>query len=168
MWEKDSYIIYGGNGVCRVTDVRSEKMYGKKQTYYVLSPVDSPGSMIFVPTDNAALTARMRKIPGREEILRLLDGLKEETLPWEKDSRLRAEQFDEILDRCDQRELLVLICTIWNKRRELARQSKKLATSDDSALKRAEKIINGEYGFALSVTPEEVPAFIADYLSAGE
>lgn len=164
MLEKDSYIIYGGNGVCRVTDIRREKMYGKQQTYYILAPVEHPDAVIYVPTDNEALLARMRKIPGREEILQLLSGLREEELPWEKDSRRRAEQFDAILDRCDQRELLVLIRTIRNKRRELARQNKKLATADDNALKRAEKIINGEFSFSLALAPEEVPAFIAGCL----
>ena len=164
MLEKDSYIIYGGNGVCRVKDIRREKMYGKPQTYYILAPVEDPGAVIYVPADNEALLARMRKIPGREEILRLLAGLKEEELPWEKDSRLRAEQFDAILDRCDQRELLVLIHTVRNRRRELARQNKRLAAADDNALKRAEKIINGEFAFSLSVPPEEVPAFIAGQL----
>ena len=34
-------------------------------------------------------------------------------------------------------------------------------TAEEAALKRAEKIINAEHGFALSVAPEEVPAFMA-------
>ena len=44
-------------------------------------------------------------------------------------------------------------------------QNKKICTADDNALKRAEKIINGEFGFALSMAPEDVPAFIADRLA---
>ena len=164
MLEKGSYVIYGGNGVCLVSDIRSETMYRKTQTYYILTPVDTPGSTIYVPTENEALLAMMQKIPSREEILCILDGLKEEEIPWEKDNRLRGEQFDAILNRCDQRELLVLIRTIRKKRKELEKQNKKLSASDDNALKKAEKIINGEFGFALSILPEEVPDFIAKNL----
>lgn len=160
MLEKGSFVIYGGNGVCRVTDIRSETMYKTTRTYYVLESVNDPGATIYVPVDNEALLARMRKIPDREEILIMLDALKDEMFSWEPDNRLRAEQFGAILDRCDQRELLVLICTIREKRREIAAENKKLSASDDSALKRAEKIINGEFGFALSIPPEDVPGFI--------
>ena len=165
MLEKDSYVIYGGNGVCRVTDIRKETMFKTTQTYYILESVNDPGATIYVPVDNEALLARMRKIPDRNEILQMLDALKNEAIPWERDNRLRAEQFNGILDRCDQRELLALIRTIWEKRRELAAENKKISASDDSALKRAEKIINGEFGFALSIVPEDVPAFIADRLA---
>ena len=165
MLEKGSYVIYAGNGVCRVSDIRSETMYRKTQNYYILTPVDDPGSRIYVPTGNEVLLARMRQIPSREEILRMLDGLKEDELPWENDNRLRGEQFGAILDRCDQRELLALIRTIRKKRGELALENKKLGTSDDNALKKAEKIINGEFGFALSIPPKDVPSFITEILS---
>lgn len=161
MLEKDSYVIYGGYGVCRVTDIRKETMFKTTQTYYILESVSDSRSTIYVPVDNEALLARMRKIPDRDEILKMLDALKTEAIPWERDNRLRAEQFNRILDRCDQRELLVLIRTIWEKRREMAAQNKKLSASDDSAMKSAEKIINGEFGFALSIPPEDVPGFIS-------
>ena len=160
MLEKGSYVIFGSNGVCRVTDIRSETMYRKVRTYYVLESVNDPGATIYVPVDNEALLARMRKIPDREEILKMLDALKDEIISWEPDNRLRAEQFNGILDRCDLWELLALIRTIREKRRRLAAENKKLGSSDDNALKRAEKIINGEFGFALSIPPEEVPAYI--------
>ena len=160
MLEKGSYVIFGSNGVCRVTDIRSETMYRKVRTYYVLESVNDPGATIYVPVDNEALLAQMRKIPDREEILKMLDALKDEIISWEPDNRLRAEQFNGILDRCDLWELLALIRTIREKRRRLAAENKKLGSSDDNALKRAEKIINGEFGFALSIPPEEVPAYI--------
>lgn len=168
MLKKDSYVIYGGNGVCRVTDIRKETMFKTTQTYYILESVNDSGSTIYVPVDNEALLTRMRKIPDRDEILKMLDALKTKVIPWERDNRLRAEQFNRILDRCDQRELLALIRTIREKRRELAAENKKLSESDDSAMKRAEKIINGEFGFALSIPPAEVPAFIKERLCKEE
>ena len=168
MLEKGSYVIYGGNGVCRVTDIRSETMYKTTRTYYVLESVNDPGATIYVPVDNETLLARMRKIPDRDEILMMLDALKDESFSWEPDNRLRAEQFEGILGRCDQRELLALIRTIREKRRRLAAENKKLGSSDDNALKRAEKIINGEFGFSLSIPPEEVPAYIVARLGVEE
>lgn len=164
MLEKDSYVIYGCNGVCRVSDIRCETMYKKTQTYYILESVNDPGSTIYIPADNEALLSRMQRIPDRDEILRMLDVMKDNTIPWEQDNHLRAALFNGILDRCDRQELLTLIRTLREKRENLAAENKKLSASDDNALKRAEKTINDVFGFALSIAPEEVPAYIAAYL----
>ncbi|MCR5782164.1 MAG: CarD family transcriptional regulator [Clostridia bacterium] len=165
MPEKDSYVVYGDNGVCHITDICSETMFNKTRTYYILKPVNTPGSIIHVPADNETLLARMRMIPDKNEILKLIDDLKEERIPWEKNNRLRSEIFSDILNRGNQKEMLVLIRTIWEKRKNLAAENKKLGASDDSALKKAEKTINEEFGFVLSVEPKDVPSFIAARLS---
>lgn len=167
MAEKGSYIIYGSNGVCRVTDIRSERQYGRQQTYYILTPVGNPGSVIYVPADNEALLSKMKQIVRPEEILAILSGLKDEEMPWETDNRLRAELFDGVIARGDRRELLLMIRTLYLRRIHLAEQKKRLGTADENALKRAEKLINDEFSFALSIAPEEVPAFIRDQLQAG-
>lgn len=167
MTEIGSYIIYGSNGVCRVTDVRSEKLYGKQQTYYILTPVSNPGAVIYVPADNEALLGRMKEIVCPEEIRSLIAGLKDEELPWETDNRVRSETFDGIISRGDRRELLLLIRTVYRRKLFLSEQKKKLGTADENALKRAEKLINDEFSFALSIPPEEVPEYIRDQLLAG-
>ena len=167
MAEKGSCIIYGSNGVCRVTDIRSEKLYGKQQTYYILPPVNNPGAVIYVPTDNEALLSRMKEIVGPEEILTLIGGLKEDEMPWEPDNRLRTELFDGVISRGDRRELLLMIRTLYLRRVTLAGQKKRLGAADEAALKRAEKLINDEFSYALSIPPEDVPAFIRDQLLAG-
>ena len=167
MTEIGSYIIYGGNGVCRVTDVRSEKLYGKQQTYYILTPVGNPGAVIYVPADNEALLGRMKEIVCPEEILSLIAGLKDEELPWESDNRVRGEMYDAVIARGDRRELLLLIRTVYRRKLFLSEQKKKLGAVDENALKRAEKLINDEFSFALSIAPEDVPAFIRDQLQAG-
>ena len=167
MTEIGGYIIYGSNGVCRVMDVRSEKLYGKHQTYYILTPVGNPGAVIYVPADNAALLEKMKKIVCPEEILSLIAGLKDEELPWETDNRVRSEMYDAIIARGDRRELLLLIRTVYRRKLTLTAQKKKLGAVDENALKRAEKLINDEFAFALSIPPEEVPDYIRDQLLAG-
>ena len=167
MAEKGSYIIYGSNGVCRVTDIRREKLYGKQQTYYILTPVGNPGSVIYVPADSEALLSKMKQIVCPEEILAILSGLKDEEMPWEADNRLRAELFDGLIARGDRRELLLMIRTLYLRRVRLAEQKKRLGSADENALKRAEKLINDEFSFALSIAPEDVPAYIRDRLLVG-
>ena len=167
MTEIGSYIIYGGNGVCRVTDVRSEKLYGKQQTYYILTPVGNPGAVIYVPADNEALLGRMKEIVCPEEIRSLIAGLKDEELPWETDARVRGELYDSIIARGDRRELLLLIRTVYRRKLSLSEQKKKLGSVDENALKQAEKRINDEFAFSLSIPPEEVPEYIRDQLLAG-
>ena len=73
---KNDYVHYGAYGVCRVEDLRSMR-FGPGEPlreYYVLRSVDQHGADIYVPADNAALTARMRPVLSREEIDRLLAG----------------------------------------------------------------------------------------------
>ena len=48
-------------------------MGGKKKTYFVLKPASQDGSTTFVPTDNALVLKKMRRLLTVEEIHKLID-----------------------------------------------------------------------------------------------
>lgn len=164
MLQINSYIIYGANGVCKINDIRKEKLCGTKQTYYVLSPIDNASSTIYVPVDNEALVSKMKSVLKREEIVSLIEDVKDRMLPWISDNKERGDYYTIVLSRGDRREILALIRTIYRKRLELTAQRKKLWAVDENALKRAEKIINDEFSLVLGIAPENVPGFIRETL----
>ena len=161
-----SLVIYGSNGICRITDKRKEKLCGTKNEYYVLTPVDNAGAMIFVPADNEALLAKMKNILSENDIISLIKSIDDNELWWIDDSKKRNELFSVILENGDRTELLRLIKCIYLKRKELSSTGKKLWLSDENTLKKAEKIINAEFSMVLGISPEEVEQFIEGIINA--
>ena len=53
----------------------------------------------------------------------------------------------------------MIIC-IYEKKRELAKNGKKLSVTDQGTLKSAEKLVEEEFAWALDMDPKDVPAFI--------
>ena len=164
MLEINTYITYGGNGVCRISDIRQDKLCGTRNTYYVLTPLSGGGATIFVPVDNAALVAKMQPLPDEAEALALIDGLRDAPAQWIADNRERGEYYESVLTGGSRMALLSMIRSIYEKRRELGEKSRRLWTVDENALKKAEKIINEEFSLALGIAPERVPAFIRERL----
>ena len=52
MYEKNEILVYGNNGVCRLTDIRRESFTDQPEMYYILSPVFDERSTIYVPTES--------------------------------------------------------------------------------------------------------------------
>lgn len=63
-------VLYGAEGVCRITDICEQDFMGERAMYYVLKPVYGATSTVFVPVNNERLKAKMRRILSAEEIYR--------------------------------------------------------------------------------------------------
>ena len=63
MYKIGTVVVYGSEGVCEITEITSMKFANSENEslYYVLSPVSSRGSKVFVPCDNEALVSKMQK-----------------------------------------------------------------------------------------------------------
>ena len=72
MFEIGEYVVCGNNGVCLIQEITTLRMSGVDQNrkYYILKPVYSAGSTIYVPVD--ALQSSMRRILSKEEATVLL------------------------------------------------------------------------------------------------
>lgn len=161
------YVRYACSGVCRVDEIRTEAPGGRgaPRTFYILKPVDDPGSTIFVPLTSQVLLDRMQPLPTREEIDALLLSAREEELVWPEDRKARAAGFQAILKTCDLRDLLRLVSCIFRKREELTARGKRLPASDETVLRRAEGLIQNELAFVLRLSGDQVGAYIRDTLA---
>lgn len=164
MFEKGSFVMYGANGVCTVTDRRIEYQYGTAREYYVLTPLGMKGSAVFVPTDNEMLVSKMRRLLSRDEITELVLSLRGRELAWERDSKKRTEYGNAVLARGDRGELLSLVRCMRLKKNELSDAGRHLSGADDSLLKKAERLINEEFSVALGIPSDEVANFIESTL----
>ena len=55
MYQVNDTIIYGMNGICKIVDITSKSFSGKKSEYYILKPMNSQASTIYVPVKNETL-----------------------------------------------------------------------------------------------------------------
>ena len=161
MFSVGSNVIYGSNGVCRIEQIRSESFSGEEKEYYILTPIDDPKTVIYVPTDSPALTEQMRCLLSKEEMNSLLcretDG---ELLEWVNDPRSRKELFRDILYSGDRVQLLRMLRTIHARRQQQAEQGRKLYAADEEAFARGEKLLHSEIAAVMQIHPEEVRTFI--------
>ena len=141
MYNVGAYVSYRSEGVCKIVDIRHESFgaVGKDTLYYVLSPLNDQKSTFFVPVDNGALVAMMRKMLSAEEIVELIREVSRTKTEWITDSRQRGSSFKEILSNGERAELILLIHTIKAHMEEQSAAGKKTNISDINAMKRAQR-----------------------------
>lgn len=157
-------VIYRAEGICDIVDIRRETFIGREEAmeYYILSPRNDPNSTVYVPVDNEELTALMRPLLSRDEILALCDDLREERMAWIPDSRGRNTKFREILSIGDRREVLVLVNTVREHIAENERIGKKSGTTDTGALRRGVKLLRDEFSATMTIESDEALLSLLD------
>ena len=159
-FKKGDLVVYGTSGVCVLEDICEMNLGGDTHMYYILKPKSNGGSTVFVPCDNDLLKAKLRYVLTKDEIEAILRGVKNHDIDWIVDRRKRGESFKEIIVGGVKGEMLSMIRCLHQRRYELAKQSKKLSTSDEGFLKTAEKLVSEELGFALGIPANDVGEYI--------
>ncbi len=168
--EKGAHVVYGGYGVCLVEDIRPMDLChsGQLAPYFVLRQEDAFNSTLYVPVENSQLCQRLRRVLTKGEIHELLLESKGHQLAWPPDRQTRAERFQGILQRGVQEELILMIRCIYLKKGELQARGKKLPDADLRVLKRAERLVEGEFSYALGIPRDQVSAYIRSVLQVEE
>lgn len=163
MFCQNNYVNYGVHGICRIEDVCSMKFNSDSglREYYILKPLNQESAKIFVPADNHKLTERMRPVLSPEEIDEIILSTKDQNMHWISDRKQRALQFQSILMKRDERELLLLVSCLYLKSRECA---KGISNTDAQVLKKAEHIIEQEFSFALKISTQSIGYYIREKL----
>ena len=162
-----SKVIYGTNGVCLITDYREENFGNGKKMYYILKRVAQKTSEdIFVPEDNNILMGRIKFMLSEKEIYDIINAIPDETVFWIDDNRIRSAEFDRIISDGDRKQLMLLIKSIYEKKKALALEGKKLGISDERSMRTAERILYEEFAEVLNMEKEDVIPFISNRLAA--
>ena len=151
MFQVNDVIIYGVQGVCKITSTEEKTVSGKKKNYFVLKPVSDQGSTVFVPTDNELVLKKMRRLLTKEEIHKLIDSMPEENAVWIANENERKEFYRSILAKGDHLELIKMIKAIYAHKKEREAEGKRLHMSDERFFKDAEQILYNEFQYVLDL-----------------
>lgn len=164
MFKKDTYVVYGMNGPCRVMNITTLDIPGcdKKRKYYVLQPAGSSSSTIYSPVDNDKV--EIRAVISKKEAERLLDQVSqigEIEVPNEK---FREETYKDVLRSGDCRRAVALIRTLMGRRSRRIAQGRKITSVDERYLGEAMARLTSELSIALGEDREDVTATLTDLL----
>ena len=168
MFKINDNVLYGMEGVCKIAEITEKNLGNKRMKYFVLKPIYKDNSTVFVPADNEALAAKMRRVLSEDEIYEIIRAIPDDEPIWIDDENTRKCVYKEILSNGDRRELSRLIKTLYLHRDEQEEKGKKLHLSDERFLKDAESTLYNEFALVLEMKPEQVLPFIKKQISLSE
>lgn len=162
MFEKGELIICGGHGVCRVIDITDNPIdrLDKKRKYYLLEPVFEKTSTIYTPVDNEKII--MRRIMNKEEAEKLIAHVREIDVMWVQEEKRREQTYKDALRTYDSRSLMQIIKTLYQRKNMRINEGKKVLSSDEQYLRKAEELLYSEMSLALSIPKDQVSAYIVE------
>lgn len=160
MYKIGELVLYGGTGVCRVTEIKLQPFPGgEEQLYYVMQPLYKP-CVISVPVDSRKVF--IRPIITRDEVERLIKLIPTLNCPAFhcRASRELTEHYDALMKHHDCQDWMELSISIRTKKEALLRQKRKFGSVDERFLKQAEDMLFGEFAAALEIPKEQVRGYI--------
>ena len=162
MFKKDELIMCGGHGVCRVVNVTGNPIdrLDKVRKYYVLEPVFEKGSTVYTPVDNDKVI--MRKIMNKQEAEELVGRITSIETVWIQEEKSREQMYKEAIRTYDCHSLVQIIKTLYLRKQSRLQEGKKVLSSDEQYLRKAEELLYSEMSLALSIPKEEVETYIKE------
>ncbi|MBR6403330.1 MAG: CarD family transcriptional regulator [Eubacterium sp.] len=166
MFDVGDYIIYGSNGVCKITNVGPMKVSGlsKDKLYYTLIPCYIRDSEIFTPVDNERVV--MRKVMTKDEAVRFVDGIKAIGKLKIIEEKKRENEYRQAILSCDPKVLVELMKTIKERMDARLADGKKITASDAKYFHIAEEGLFGELAISLKLEKEKVKDYIKQNVEA--
>ena len=95
---------------------------------------------------------------------RYLQRVKGREMPWPEDRTARHQEFNALLARRDQEEMLLMLRCIYARRRSLKKAGKHLPGMDDDIMHSCEKLLTQEFSLCLQIPPAEVGEYLHNAL----
>lgn len=164
MFQTGDYVVGGNKGVCLVKDITTLQMgvADKNRLYYVLKPVYSETSTVYIPVDTGQISLRCA-LSGEQaaKLLSALPGLEPIHIRDEKTAEM---QYKECLHANDCKELARLLKTLYFRNLSRMEKGHKITAVDGRYYKLAEESLCGELAVALGISRDEAEADVAERL----
>lgn len=169
MFKEGELIMYGGIGVCRITQIGCPTFAeeGDETLFYFLEPLYKSGTF-YVPVESDSQRVSIRKIISKKEANRLLseiENLKGEAFVTPSIQQL-SQHYQSIIDTHNCLDLLALAKSIIAKDRDARLHNKKLGQIDKKFMKKAEELLYGEFAAALKVDKDKAERIIREKLES--
>ena len=158
MYQVGDIVLYGSEGVCKISGIEEKKIMDRKVNCYILQPVNDKHSVFFIPTDSGAAQKKLRHIAGAKELDAIFHSA--EPVVWIESDRARREAYRTAIGYADRAALASLIKAVCMQRAHLALTGKKLHKIDEYFLSEAEKLLYGELSTVFEIEKEEVVPYI--------
>jgi CarD family transcriptional regulator len=155
MFKVNDVIIYGTQGVCEIADIEEKSISGIKKEYYVLKPVQYPGSTIYAPINNEHILKKMRRLLTVSEINNLIDSMPDETSAWIDNVSERKEHYKGLLASGDHSGLIQTIKAIYAHKQKREAEGKRLHVMDEHFFKEAQQILYTEFQYVLNLNSKK-------------
>ena len=165
MHHVDDVVMYGSFGLCKIMAIEKRDFTGEEQEYYILNHINSDKNIFYVPTNNEAALSKIHPICSRSEVDELISHMNSEGLIWIDNDVKRKEEYSRILKGADRHEVIRLVKTLYLRRKELAKNGKKLRSADENYLNLAENMLFEEFAFALNIDRSEVVDYIEKHIA---
>jgi len=160
MFNVGAQIVYGTSGVCKINDIRMENFGDEDKLYYVLNPLNDKDAVIYVPVNNPKSVSKMKPVLTKEEVLDMVHSMPYTEIYEEENSKIRKELYNNIIKSGDRKELVKLIKSVYFQKGEREKIGKKIWAADETAMKKAERILYEEISFVMNIAYDEVIPFI--------
>lgn len=166
MLELNEVFVYGNNGVCRLDEIRSEDILGKKCMCYIFTPVFDSHSKFYVPVGNQALTSSIRPVMVKEKLHEMVVHARSSSIGWEQNDRKRGEEFHSIIVGGLSEDLLTVMKVLLRRKKELCSTVRRLHSADEKALAACKKIVGEEFAYAFGVDVDDALSHLEQELTA--
>lgn len=153
-------VVYGIHGVCSVTMIEQRIVDRKRADYYVLEPLDQPGSKYYVPINNQIAVSKLRPLLSAEKLEELLNSPHCVDVTWIPDENQRKNKYRELINGGDRGALLGMIYLLHNHKISQLAAGRKFHLCDENFLKDAKKLLSSEICLVLGVPKQDVSAYI--------
>lgn len=162
MYQVDDLIVYGNHGVCRVAGVGTPTVpvADRNRQYYTLRPAYQKDQVIYAPIDNNKTV--MRPVLTKQEADDLIEEIPKLSTVWIVNEKEREAQYKATIRTCDCKELVRMIKTLYERKRERVQSGKKVPVIDERYFHQAEEQLYGELAVVLQIPKEEVSSYIAE------
>ena len=146
-------VMYGGTGVCVVEEITSVKFSASQpgKPYYLLRPMYQTGT-IQTPADSGKVP--IRPVMNRSEAEAVIDAMP--TVPaeicTEKNLSALRNYYQKQITSFDSMDLIRLAKSIRAKKIEAEKRQKRIGSTDEKYLRRAEELLFGELAVALEIS----------------
>ena len=160
MYQVGDAVLYGSNGICRIREVTRMESCGMVDDFYVLKPVSSEATTVFVPLGSEILLSRMHPLLSPEAIRELLDSLEDAAPIWVENENQRKTLYREIMNSGDRSAIFRVYLTLRRLRSEREKKGKHLRVSDERSYRETERIFFDEVSLVLGWSREEGETFL--------
>ena len=164
MYKTDDIIFFGSTGVCRVVSVGEPSIAGLPSgvDYYTLQPLSqSHREMIYVPTNTKAfIRATITPRQARDYISAIKDI--KPVFPQSRNPKAVQDFYSALISTYDCHDLLVVIVSLMNKKKECRRKNKSLNQTQTTFLKRRQEMVYNEFSYVLDKPFDLVAKMVED------